>query len=87
MSIRTTKSVVHLSSPFWLQGCDGLQPAGNYQIERDEELVEGVSWLAYRHVATFIHLPAIEARSLIRRVAQIDPADLEAALKKDDEQS
>jgi hypothetical protein len=70
-----------------LRGFDAPQPAGEYRIEQDEEPIEGVSWLAYRRVATFIHLPAIAARSLTRQVVQIDPADLEAALKKDRRES
>ncbi|WP_144865118.1 hypothetical protein [Mesorhizobium sp. J18] len=87
MSIRTTTYVVHFSSPFLLEGCETLQPAGKYQVEADEELIEGISWLAYRRVATFIHLPAINSRSLISRVVKIDPADLEAALQKDNGRS
>lgn len=87
MSARTTRSVVHFSSAFLLRGFDAPQPAGEYRIEQDEERIEGVSWLAYRRVATFIHLPAIGAQSLTSQVVQIDPTDLEAALKKDQQES
>lgn len=85
MSVRTTQSVVHFSSQFVIRGLDAPQPAGDYDVDHDEELIEGLSWLAYRRVATFIHLPAIAAKTQIRQVMQIDPAELEAALQKDRE--
>jgi hypothetical protein len=85
MSIRTTQSVVHFSSEFVMHGLDAPQPAGDYELDHDEELIEGLSWLGYRRVATFIHLPAIAAKTQIRQVMQIDPADLEVALRKDRE--
>ena len=51
MSTRTTQSLVRFSSPFLLYGFDTPQPAGEYRIEHDDELIEGLSWLAYRRVA------------------------------------
>lgn len=87
MSIRTSQVVVRFSSAFLLDGFDAFQPAGDYRIDQDDELIEGISWLAYRRVATFIHLPAIQTGSRPRQMVQIDPADLEAALEKDREQS
>lgn len=83
MSTRTTQSVVRFSSPFLLYGFDAPQPAGEYRIEQDDELIEGLSRLAYRRVATFIHLPAIAPGQRPKQMVQIDPADLEAALEKD----
>jgi hypothetical protein len=83
VSTRTTRFVVRFSSPFLLNGFDAPQPAGEYRIEQDEEMIEGLSWLAYRRVATFIHLPAIGSQSLAGQVVQIDPAELETALESD----
>jgi hypothetical protein len=82
VATRTIKSVVAFTSPFRLSCFDGEMPAGEYAIERDEELLEGTSH-AYRRVATYIHLPAISAQSLVRQMAPVDPAELEAALLKD----
>jgi hypothetical protein len=87
MSTRTTRSVVRFSSAFLLSGFDAPQPAGEYEVEQDEELIEGVASVAYRRVATFIHLPALSARSLTRQMMPIDPAELEAALAKDREEA
>ena len=83
MSTRTTQSFVRFSSPFLLYGFDTPQPAGEYRIEHDDELIEGLSWLAYRRVATFIHLPAVASGRNPEQMVPIDPADLEAALEKD----
>lgn len=87
MEVRTTRSTVLFSSRFQLYGFDGPLPAGEYQIERDEEQVGNASLVAYRHVATFIHVPAITARSLTRQMVPVDPAELEAALANDREET
>ena len=86
MSTRTTQSVVHFSAPFALRGIDAVQPPGDYAIDQDEDLIDGVSWLAYRRVATFIHLPAVSTNKMTAQLVEIDPAELEAALKQDREQ-
>ncbi|MEX0953892.1 MAG: hypothetical protein WDZ83_01620 [Rhizobiaceae bacterium] len=87
MTIRTTQSVVRFSSAFLLPGIDAQQPAGEYRVDHDEELIEGISRLAWRRVGAFIHLPAIAVRSSTQQMVPIDPADLEVALQKDIEQS
>ncbi|MGB6535122.1 MAG: hypothetical protein WBF58_04085 [Xanthobacteraceae bacterium] len=48
----------------------------------DEELIEGISFLVYRRVATMIFVQASQGSSSIEMVA-IDPLDLEAALDRD----
>ncbi|MBY4628636.1 hypothetical protein [Rhizobium croatiense] len=86
MTSRTTQTVVRFSSPFRLPGFDGAQPAGEYRIDYDEELIEGVSRLAWMRVGAFIHLPAIAAQSSTQQMMSIQPSDLETALEKDHEQ-
>ena len=85
MEVRTIRSTVRFSSEFLLYGFDAPQPAGEYQVEYDEEQIGGGMFLAYRRVATFIHLPAITAGSLTRQMVPIDAAELGAALAKDSE--
>lgn len=87
MSTRTKRSIVTFSAPFGLSGIDGMQPAGDYAVDHDEELIEGISRLAYRRAATFIHLPAIASRSLTSQLMAVDPAELEAALQQDRKQT
>ena len=84
MACRTTQTVVSFSSPFLLPGFDGPQPAGSYRVDHDEESIEGVSWLAWRRVGSFIHLPGIGVRAATHEMAPINPADLDAALERDE---
>ena len=87
MTARTKRSTVHFSAPFALHPLDGMQPAGDYEIDADEETIDGLSFIAWRRVATFITLPALSVPD--RRSVQlvgIDPAELEAALDRDGDQ-
>ena len=57
MTLRTKRETVTFAHPFTVGGVDGTQPAGAYTVETDEEAIEGLSFLAYRRVATVIFLP------------------------------
>lgn len=83
MTTRTTQTVARFSSPFLLPGFDAPQPAGDYRIDQDEELIEVFSRLAWRRVGAFIHLPAISATGSTQQMVPINPADLDAALERD----
>jgi len=87
MDNRTTQKVVRFLSAFSLPGFDAPQPPGDYLVAQDEEPIESGSSLAWRRVATFIHLPAISKRATIQQMVPIDPAFLEAALEQDRNQS
>lgn len=58
MSARTTHSIAHFDSSFMLGGLTAPLPPGDYDVDHDEELIDGISRVAWRRVATFIHLPA-----------------------------
>ncbi len=85
MSGRTTHSIAHFTAPFVLGRLEGKLPAGDYDIDHDEELIDGMSWLAWRRVATFIHLPARTVKSPTSQLIAIDHAELETALRQDRE--
>jgi hypothetical protein len=61
---------------------DEMQPAGTYTIETDEELLEGLSFPAYRRTATSIVLPPQPGSSIRGQIAPIDPGEVEAALEE-----
>lgn len=86
MTTRTAQTVARFSSPFMLPGFDAPQPAGDYRVEQDEELIEVLSRPAWRRVGAFVHLPAIGLDGPTCRMVPVDPADLEAALEKDRQQ-
>ena len=83
MTMRTSRKTVTFTRPFSLRGIDGVQPAGAYTVETDEELLEGLSFPAYRRVATTIFLPSRPGDVVSGQLVAIDPSQLEAAEERD----
>ena len=79
MKTRTSKRVVTFGHPFVLDSFDKELPAGDYDVETDEELLEGISFTAYRRMLIVIRLPG---RPGERQVLTIDPNELDAALER-----
>ena len=77
--MRTKRESVTFERPFSLGAVDGLQPAGTYTVDVDEELIEGLSFLAYRRVATTIYLPLQSGGSGSVQAVRVDPRELDAA--------
>jgi hypothetical protein len=50
-------------------------------------LIDGLSFLAYRRVATLLHLPATSSRVGVTEIVTVNPSELDAALKRDIQQS
>jgi hypothetical protein len=80
---RSTRRIVTFTSSFALRSLEGEQPAGDYLVETDEELIEGISRLAYRRLATHLHLPSRSQSPDTQQMIAIDPVELEAALLRD----
>jgi hypothetical protein len=83
MALRTTKKTVIFANSFTLGDFDEVLPPGPYDVETDEELLEGLSFHAYRRTLTLIHLPAKSGNPGLSRTLTIDPNELDAALKRD----
>jgi hypothetical protein len=79
MSLRTTSRTITFS----LDGLDETQPAGSYTVQTDEEPIEGLSFLAYRRVATVIFLPLSHRGTGSFQAIPVTPEALEAALALD----
>lgn len=75
MTMRTTTKTITFHRPFKLRGVDRLLPAADYRVVTDEELIEGLSFPAYRRVSTVIFVPA-ESGCAVEMVT-IHPSDLE----------
>ena len=58
MTIRSRRETVTFQHPFRIRGVDRLLPAGAYEVITDEEMIEGLSFAAFRRVATMIMVPA-----------------------------
>ena len=83
MTTRTTTRTVTFNRPFVLTSIGEEQPAGDYTVETDEELLEGTSVPAYRRIATLIRLPGRPGSTVLESVVNIDAAELDAALERD----
>ncbi len=83
MTTRTRKNTVSFRRPFFLGGLDELLPAGDYVVETDEELIQGISFPAYRRILTVIHLREGSGNPNLTRAMTVDPNQLELALKRD----
>ena len=81
MTMRTTNKTVKFNRPFWLKGVDRLLPPAAYLVVTDEELIEGLSFPAYRRVSTAIFVPAPSGPAI--EMVTIDPLDLQAAQERD----
>ena len=79
--MRTKRESVTFDRPFSLGAVDGVQPAGTYAVDVDEELMEGMSFLAYRWAATTIYLPLRAGGSGSVQAVRVDPRELDAALR------
>ena len=79
MAIRTTRTQVTFGKPFQLPELEGPLPAGTYNIDTDEEVIEGNERTIYIRTATFIHVHGLGTT----RSVTIDPSGLLDAAKLD----
>lgn len=82
MTTRTRRETATFQRPFSLNDLGRNLPAGVYEVMTDEELIEGVSFPAYRRVSTMILVPAEPPSSAVEMLT-IDPSDLAVALERD----
>lgn len=82
MLTRSVRSTVVFRRPFVVKGLDRPQPAGTYDVETEEELLDGLSFPAYRRVSTTI-TPRSQAPGALLQAQIVDPLELEKALAAD----
>jgi hypothetical protein len=81
MNRSSTRDVI-FTKPFTLPELDGVQPAGRYTVETEEELLPTLSFEAWRRISTTIRLPA-RSGGREDQVVPVDPESLEASLACD----
>jgi hypothetical protein len=81
MTTRTRKDSVVFRHPFDIAGVGRTLPPGTYAVETDEELIDSLSFPAWRRISTLIFVPGVAASST--EALSIDPANLDAALERD----
>jgi hypothetical protein len=81
--MRSTTLEVTFQHPFALKGLERAVPPGTYRVNIEEEQIDGLSFLAYRRLATFIQIPVAGRGPGSTESLPIDPKDLEQALTRD----
>ncbi|KYG24196.1 hypothetical protein SE92_31320 [Bradyrhizobium sp. AT1] len=81
MTIRSRRETVTFKHPFRMHGIDRVLPAGAYEVVTDEETIEGLTFAAYRRIATMITVPAEGAGGIMEMlsIGSIDLANAQAA--------
>jgi hypothetical protein len=83
---RVARQRVTFLKPFFVEGLGRELPAGTYEVETIEQLIEGLSFLAYRTTSTSILLPLSSNASRSRQVMRVEPSIIRTALRDADEQ-
>ena len=83
MHSRTTRSAVTSAHHFRIAGYEDDLPAGEYQVDVDEELLEGLSFEAYRRTGTYLLVGSRAGGRGSAEMRPVDPRALEAALVRD----
>lgn len=81
MTERVARESVTFAKPFFVEGVDRTQEPGTYKVEIVEELIENLSFLAYRVVSTSIELPVAGGGAHSRQLVRINSALVRAALR------
>src|SRR5215217_4113083 len=83
MTLRTHRETLTFAHPFTLSGVEDVQAPGAYTVQTDEELLEGLSFLAYRRVATVIFVPLRHGGPGSLQAITIDPRELADTWQRD----
>ena len=83
MTSRSTRSTVTFVHSFRIAGYEDELPAGDYDVVVDEDLLEGVSFEAYRRTASYLLIGGQAGGRGPSEMRPIDPRDLDAALARD----
>ena len=83
MTTRTTKKTMVFHNSFLMPHFDQALPAGTYEVVTEEERLEGISFLAYRRLQTYIYRRSPPLKSGLAPTYFVDPDDLEAAFIRD----
>lgn len=83
MTERTTVRLITFTRPFNLGSLVTPLEAGTYRLIVDEELIQGVSFTAYRKVATHLEIPAIAIQPVKRQSIKVSSDEIATALRDD----
>lgn len=83
MHTRTSESFVTFRHTFSIGTALSDLPPGSYRVVKDEELIEGLSYSAYRTTSTSLQVPAMGIQRMTKQYITVTGSDLDAALNAD----
>lgn len=83
MTDRTTETEIKFRHPFFLNSLTKPMAAGTYRLTVTEELIEGLSFTAYRKTDARLEIPAIETPAGSRQYLQVTVGEIEMAHAQD----
>lgn len=83
MTVRTQKKIVTFKKAFLLEYIGKTLPAGKYEVVTEDELLEGLSFYAYRRLQTFIHRQSAPGQKSLAQSYVVDPDELDDAIERD----
>jgi hypothetical protein len=83
MTTRSRRETITFKHPFRIEGIDRLLSAGAYEVITDEEMIEGLSFPAFRRVATMIMVPAVAPHVAATEMISISSVALSDAQRID----
>lgn len=83
MLSRTSESIVTFHHPFSIGKTISDHPAGSFRVVRDEELIEGLSFTAYRAISVSVQMPAFGSPGATQQFIEVSGHDLDLALDAD----
>lgn len=83
MTERITETEVTFQHPFHLQALTQTLPPGTYRFVIREELVEGLSFLAYEKTYSGLEIPAVDTPTGKRQHLKVNLGEVEAAQERD----
>lgn len=83
MLSRTRNSTITFRHPFTLAGADKVLAAGTYLVETQEELLQSLSFPAYRRIGTWIRRAPDDGSPAYSPLIGVEPQELAAALAAD----
>lgn len=83
MTMRSTNSTVTFLAPFALSWYPDELPAGAYEVVVEEELLQGISFEAWRRTATYLMVRGSGRHAGRTEMRAISDSDLKEALSRD----
>jgi hypothetical protein len=83
MTMRSRRETITFKHAFRIEGIDRLLSAGAYEVITDEEMIEGLSFPAFRRVATMIMVPAVAPHVAATEMISISSVALSDAQRID----